>query len=148
MSTKYRNSADVPTAAIVARLNELSDAIAGGSETMSREFDMRVPPEHDRDADLVLAEAARRLEQVQARAEAVEFEDYDAGPLNDWGGGNVASTPSPSPPCRRDGATPLFGRNLKYTTRSQALCRCFIRLIGELPEAGMKYQIGYRPLSV
>lgn len=49
MSTKYRNTADVPTAAIVARLNELSDAIAGGSETMSREFDMRVPPEHVND---------------------------------------------------------------------------------------------------
>lgn len=67
MSAKYRNSSDVPTAAIVNRLNELSDAITGGSESMNGEFTMRVPAECDRDADLVLAEAARRLEQAEAR---------------------------------------------------------------------------------
>lgn len=71
MSTKYRNSSDVPTTTIVNRLNELSDAITGGSESMNGEFTMRVPAECDRDADLVLAEAARRLEQAEAEVQRV-----------------------------------------------------------------------------
>lgn len=58
MSTKYKNSSDVPTATIIARFEELSDAIAGGYETRNRKFTMRIPTELDRDADLMLAEAA------------------------------------------------------------------------------------------
>jgi hypothetical protein len=64
MSTKYQNSKDVPTSVLVARLEELSDAIAGGRESQAREFTMRIPAECDRDADLVLAEAARRLKAL------------------------------------------------------------------------------------
>ena len=61
MSTKYKNTRDVPLDVLVARLNELSDAIRGGKDTRDREFTMRIPAECDRDADLVIAEAAKRL---------------------------------------------------------------------------------------
>lgn len=71
MSTKYRDSADVPTDVIVARLRRLVGAITGGRESMDGEFTMRVPAECDRDADLVLAEAARRLEQAEAEVQRV-----------------------------------------------------------------------------
>ena len=66
MSTKYKNSSDVPIYVIVARLKELSDAITGGRESQSREFTMRIPAECDRDADLVISEAANRIEQLRA----------------------------------------------------------------------------------
>lgn len=36
-----------------------------------REFTMRVPPENDRDADIVLSEAARRLTTLRSRLEAL-----------------------------------------------------------------------------
>lgn len=64
MSRKYQNTKDVPTAALIVRLRELSDAIAGGRAATESEFSMRVPAECDRDADLVLAEAAERLNRV------------------------------------------------------------------------------------
>ena len=71
MSTKYRNSRDVPLDAIITRLNELSDAVTGGRESQGREFTMRIPAECDRDADLVIAEAAVRLVALQAENEAL-----------------------------------------------------------------------------
>ena len=64
MTTKYQNSKDVPIETLVNRLNELSDAIAGGRDSQAREFTMRIPAECDRDADLVIAEAARRLAEL------------------------------------------------------------------------------------
>jgi hypothetical protein len=64
MTTKYKHSKDVPTSALVARLRELSDAVTK-RESQEHEFTMRVPAEADRDADLVLSEAANRLEQKQ-----------------------------------------------------------------------------------
>ena len=64
MSTKYKRTKEVPTEILVARLKELADAITKGREAVDREFTMRVPAECDRDADLVLAEAARRLEKL------------------------------------------------------------------------------------
>ena len=80
MSTKYKNSSDVPIDVIVARLKELSDAITGGRESQSREFTMRIPAECDRDADLVISEAANRIEQLRAanrdlQARVAELED-------------------------------------------------------------------------
>ena len=66
MSTKYQNSKDVPVSVIISRLKELSDAITDGRESRDREFTMRIPDECDRDADLVLGEAASRLEQSEA----------------------------------------------------------------------------------
>lgn len=65
MSRKYENTKDVPTAALVIRLRELSDAVTGGRAATESEFSMRVPAECDRDADLVLAEAAERLEALE-----------------------------------------------------------------------------------
>ena len=67
MSTKYQKSRDVPVQVIIQRLRELSDAVTGGRESQDREFTMRIPAECDRDADLVIAEAARRIEQAEAR---------------------------------------------------------------------------------
>ena len=64
MSTKYKRTKEVPTEILVARLKELADAITKGREAVDREFTMRVPAECDRDADLVLVEAARRLEMM------------------------------------------------------------------------------------
>lgn len=71
MSTKYRSSRDVPMGTIITRLNELSDAITGGRESQGREFTMRIPAECDRDADLVIGEAAVRLAALQAENEAL-----------------------------------------------------------------------------
>ncbi|KAE8546117.1 hypothetical protein [Marinobacter nauticus] len=72
MSTKYRSSKDVPLDVIVSRLKELSDAVTGGSKSVAREFDMRVPAECDRDADLVIDEAASRLAKLQAENEVLK----------------------------------------------------------------------------
>ena len=49
---------------LIRRLNELSDAVTKGRSGMS-EFTMRVPAEPKRDADLVLSEAAIRLDRYQ-----------------------------------------------------------------------------------
>jgi hypothetical protein len=65
MSTNYQSSEEVPTAILIARLQKLSDAITEGKDSVEREFTMRIPAECDRDADLVLAEAARRLEALK-----------------------------------------------------------------------------------
>ncbi|MBB20234.1 MAG: hypothetical protein CMP20_12345 [Rickettsiales bacterium] len=65
MSRAYRNSSDVPLDAIIKRLHELSDAVVGGRKTQAQEFVMRIPAECDHDADLVLAEAAVRLDALR-----------------------------------------------------------------------------------
>lgn len=59
VSRKYKTGKEVPTDVLCDRLVELANAVT--KDTTNREFTMRVPAEHDRDADLVLAEAARRL---------------------------------------------------------------------------------------
>lgn len=69
MSTKYKSSKDVPTDALISRLKELSDAITGGRDSLHREFTMRIPAECDRDADLVIGEAASRLTRLQSEVE-------------------------------------------------------------------------------
>lgn len=61
MTTKYKKSSEVPTAVLANRLEELADAVTKGCDAVDREFTMRIPAECDRDADLVLSEAARRL---------------------------------------------------------------------------------------
>ena len=61
MSTKYRDSKDIPSTLICQRLNELAHAVTKGKDAINREFSMSVPAELDRDADLVLSEAARRI---------------------------------------------------------------------------------------
>ena len=64
MSTEYKKPSQVPTAIICKRLKELSNAIAKGN-TARGHFSMRVPAEVDHDADIVLAEAAKRLEAAE-----------------------------------------------------------------------------------
>lgn len=79
MSVKYQ-SKDVPDGVLADRLDELADIVSGNRERIGAEFTMRIPAECDRDADLVMAEAARRIrgrEAAQASAEpvAVMYED-------------------------------------------------------------------------
>lgn len=77
MTTKYRESKDVPTDTLCSRLDELSNAITKGEKGMF-EFYMRIPAELDHDADLVLAEAARRLRAVSVpvvNSEWISVED-------------------------------------------------------------------------
>lgn len=62
MSNDYKISKDVPDNVLIKRLDTLSDAITRG-ETGLGEFTMRIPAEVDRDADLILSEAAQRLKR-------------------------------------------------------------------------------------
>ncbi len=67
MSTKYKHGEKVPTKVLVTRLLELSEAVSikgRWSGAFAREFTIRIPAEKDRDADIVLAEAARRLSEL------------------------------------------------------------------------------------
>ena len=66
MSRRYEEASKVPTGTLVNRLKELSNAVTKGREGVAREFDMRIPAEVDRDADIILAEAAIRLENNAA----------------------------------------------------------------------------------
>lgn len=78
MSTIYRESKDVPTNVLCDRLDELARAVTQGREAKEQEFTMRVPAELDRDADLVLSEAAKRLRaaiQPAAQPEPVTSDD-------------------------------------------------------------------------
>jgi hypothetical protein len=63
MSRIYQNPKDVPLEKLCQRLDELSDAVTKGQQA-DHEFTMRIPAECDRDADIVLAEAARRLREI------------------------------------------------------------------------------------
>ena len=58
MSTEYKDPTQVPTEKLADRLLRLAQAVFEGDHV---EFTMRVPAELDRDADLVLQEASRRL---------------------------------------------------------------------------------------
>lgn len=60
MSEQYKKASEVPTEVLCKRLDELSDAVTKGDNGWG-EFCMRIPAEVDRDADIVLAEASRRL---------------------------------------------------------------------------------------
>ncbi len=60
MSRKYKRSSDVPNEVLAARLFELALAIPN-KNLREGELTMRIPAEVDRDADLVIGEAARRL---------------------------------------------------------------------------------------
>ena len=65
MSHQYKTGDHIPTEVLAARLDELSDAVTKGEAGM-HEFHMRIPAERDRDADLVLHEAAKRLREMKA----------------------------------------------------------------------------------
>ena len=80
MSNKYKTPDQVPTPVICDRLKELSNAVTQGQASTIREFDMRIPCENDRDADCILAEAAKRLTE---KSKAVEYR---------FGTGNICMT--------------------------------------------------------
>ena len=63
MSRKYKEPKDVPNDVLCERLKELAKAVQD-RDAISREYTMRIPAEVDRDADIVLTEAARRLRQA------------------------------------------------------------------------------------
>ena len=75
MSTQYKRPEDVPTEVLADRLDELADVICKKRDRIDAEFTMRIPAECDRDADIVLSEAARRLrEQDNGSAEGGDAE--------------------------------------------------------------------------
>lgn len=65
MSTKYKHGDVVPSEVLSARLLELAHAATKSGREFEREFNMRIPAELDRDADLVLSQSADRIEQLQ-----------------------------------------------------------------------------------
>jgi len=75
MSTKYEYSSTVPTDKLCERLIELSEAVTRNA--VNSEFTMHVPAECDRDADLVLSEAAMRLKTFER--EIVRLSDIVGG---------------------------------------------------------------------
>ena len=64
MSTHYKHNKILPLPVIAGILHELAKAEMTGSSSVMREFDMRIPAGHDRDADLVLFAAAKMVEQL------------------------------------------------------------------------------------
>lgn len=64
MSNKYKHCDIIPNEVLANRLDELSDAVTKGKVGIEREFYMSVPAQLDKDADLVLSEAAKRLRQL------------------------------------------------------------------------------------
>ena len=73
MSTKYKRAEAVPTSVLADRLNELSCAAVAmmrkDGEKFKKEFTCSIPAQLDRDADLVLSEAANRLRKLSAMYE-------------------------------------------------------------------------------
>ncbi len=69
MSTKYKNFEEVPTEILSSRLIVLSDIVSTQRIKMPSEFVMHIPGEMDRDPDLVLANAAVRLTELQAEVD-------------------------------------------------------------------------------
>lgn len=68
MSKKYKDGSDVPNVVLADRLKELSSVVSNNRDRMESEFTMRIPAEVDRDADLVLMEASRRLRNIGERS--------------------------------------------------------------------------------
>jgi hypothetical protein len=71
MSAKYKHGERVPSEELCKRLDELAHAVTQGRDAILSEFTMRVPAEVDRDADLVISEAARRIRELEARIAGV-----------------------------------------------------------------------------
>lgn len=71
MSNKYKHGDIVPLDIICSRLDELWRAVTKGQKGILREFDMRIPAELDRDADVIICEASTRL-----KSQAAEIAKY------------------------------------------------------------------------
>ena len=80
MSTKYSSTNEVPNEVLCKRLDELSTAITQGKESFSNEFTMRIPAECDRDADLVLSEASKRIKTLTDKTHIVWIKNIGMRP--------------------------------------------------------------------
>lgn len=81
MSTKYQQFDAVPTEVLAKRLDELSDAVVarmkGNNAKFKREFTCSIPCELDRDADVVLCEAAIRLSKQEKKIAELERRELE-----------------------------------------------------------------------
>ena len=84
MSTKYKNSKDVPMEVLLERLDELADAVTGGKVSRDREFTIRIPAECDRDADLVISQAVIIIRELQAKVSELEAEQKSVSVPKVW----------------------------------------------------------------
>jgi len=76
MSQKYKDADAIPNDVLCNRLEELSNTVTQGRDAINMEFRMRVPAELDRDPDLVLTIAAKRIRQL---ADALEIAENASG---------------------------------------------------------------------
>lgn len=67
MSTKYKIADQVPSDILCRRLDELSSAVTKGEAEVRRVFYMSIPAQCDHDADLVLAAASKRIQDLEAK---------------------------------------------------------------------------------
>lgn len=65
MSLKYKRSSEIPSDVLCLRLRELAKAVTSGQNSFERELSYRILAEPDRDADLVILEAAGRIEKLE-----------------------------------------------------------------------------------
>ena len=72
VSETYKKTEEVPTCVLCERLEVLSTAVTKGRDGIEKEFDMRVPAAVDRDADLVLSEASKRLTEQTGEIERLQ----------------------------------------------------------------------------
>ena len=73
MSTKYKKPDDVPNKIISERLYELADLIRDNDkDCLNREFTMRIPAELDRDPDLVMLTASKRILDFEKENQALK----------------------------------------------------------------------------
>ncbi len=93
MSRKYKKGKYVPVEILCDRVDEIVKAITSGNygKELLRECTMRIPAEVDHDADLVLAEVARRLRKTvskdNCRFVTCDFADKCEAKC-DWAAGN------------------------------------------------------------
>ena len=85
MSNNYKHGDRIPSEVYTARLYELAQFVTDGPDAVRREFTMRIPAERDRDADLVLSGAARRITELEQRLKVLQ----DAFQLDDDSNGNA-----------------------------------------------------------
>ena len=76
MSQKYKDADAIPNDVLCNRLEELSNTVTQGRDAINMEFRMRVPAELDRNPDLVLTIAAKRIRQL---ADALEIAENASG---------------------------------------------------------------------
>jgi len=82
MSNKYKFGDKVPSDVLCNRLDELANAVTKGRDGINREFYMSVPAELDHDADLVISEASRRIDDLSKQVEKWKQVAEDAAIAN------------------------------------------------------------------